>query len=67
MLVRFVAAALMSWALVEVALYWAVSRHNNTDLALLPCLMKAIPSVIGLVILIKAKSIASWISEKLDE
>ena len=66
MLVRFIAAALIGWAVVDVSLYFAIARHNNTALAVLPCISKSIPAVIGLVILIKARAIAEWISDKMD-
>jgi hypothetical protein len=32
-----------------------------------PCVLKCVPAVIGLVVLIKARAIAEWISNKLDE
>jgi hypothetical protein len=34
---------------------------------ILPCILKSISAVLGIVILIKSKSIAQWISDKLDE
>ena len=67
MLVRFIAAALISWAVVDIALYLAVSQHNNQPVRIPVCLAKSISGVLGLVILIKAKAIAGWISDKLDE
>ena len=32
-----------------------------------PCILKSIPAVLGIVILIKAKAVAEWVSDKLDE
>jgi hypothetical protein len=32
-----------------------------------PCLLKSIPCVLGIVMLIKARAVAEWISNKLDE
>jgi hypothetical protein len=32
-----------------------------------PCVLKSIPAALGLVILIKAKSVAEWISDKFDQ
>jgi hypothetical protein len=66
MLVRFIAAALIGWAMVEVLLYVAVCRHKNLPVAIFPCAAKSIPLFAGLIMLMKAKSIAAWISEKLD-
>ncbi len=66
MLVRFIAAALIGWAAVEVALYLVVCRHNGTPVKIVPCIIKSIPLLAGLVLLVKAKAVAQWISEKLD-
>jgi hypothetical protein len=66
MLVRFVAAALIGWALVELALYWVICSHNHQPVQILVCVLKAIPLLLGVVMLIKAKSLAEWLSEKLD-
>jgi hypothetical protein len=67
MLVRFVAAAMMGWTVVDLALYWVLSQHDHTALGFLPCLLKSIPFVFGVVLLIKAKTVAQWISNLLDE
>jgi hypothetical protein len=67
MLVRFVAAALIGWAVVDLALYWLIAQHNHTVLKIFPCIMKSIPCVLGIVILIKARAVAEWVSNKLDE
>jgi hypothetical protein len=66
MLVRFIAAALIGWSAVEAGLYLAICRHNNVPVQVLPCLVKFIPLLAGLVMLVKAKALAAWLSEKLD-
>jgi hypothetical protein len=66
MLVRFIAAALIGWAMVDSALYYAIARHNNTALAALPFILKSIPAVIGLIVLIKAKAIAEWVADMME-
>ena len=67
MLVRFIAVALMGVSVVELALYWVVSSSHHTPMETFPCVLKSIPAALGLVILIKAKAVAEWISNKLDE
>jgi hypothetical protein len=67
MLVRIVAVALIGWTVVELALYWAVCRHNNVPVNTLPCVVKSLPLLAGLVVLVKARALAEWISNKLDE
>ncbi len=67
MLVRFIAAALIGWAVVDLALYWVVAQHNNTPMEIFSCVLKSIPAVIGFVVLLKSKALAQWISNKMDE
>jgi hypothetical protein len=67
MLIRFIALSLMGVTLVDLVLYWVVSQHNHTRMTIFSCVLNSIPAVIGLVVLIKARAIAGWISSKLDE
>ncbi len=66
MLVRFVAAALIGWALVELVLYWVICNHHNVPLETFPCLLKSLPFVAGVGVFIKARALAEWLSDKLD-
>jgi uncharacterized membrane protein YhhN len=66
MLVRFIAAALVGWAIVELVLYWVVCNHNNVPVKIFPCVLKSLPFLAGVAILIKSKSLAEWLSDKLD-
>ena len=66
MLVRFVAVALVGWTIVDFALYWAVSQHDHTPMKIFPCVLKSIPALLGIVMLVRAKAVAQWISDKLD-
>ncbi|HEY3930786.1 MAG TPA: hypothetical protein VGM58_00275 [Verrucomicrobiae bacterium] len=67
MLVRFIAIALIGWALVDFVLYWLVSQHNDTPMKIFPCIVKSIPALLGIAALIKSKALAQWVSDKLDE
>lgn len=67
MLVRFVAASLICATLVEITLYWVIAEHNHSPVEIFPCILKAIPAVAGIVMLVKSRAIAEWISNKLDE
>jgi hypothetical protein len=66
MFVRFLAAALIGWAVVDVSLYVAVRSHDQLPVEILPCVLKSISFVAGVVILVKSKSIAEWLAETLD-
>ena len=66
MLVRFTAAALIGWSVMELSLYVLVCRHNAVPVAVIPCVIRSIPFVGGVVILVRARAIAEWVSEKLD-
>ena len=66
MLVRFVAAALIGLAVVNLGLYWVVCSHKNVPMETFPCVAKSLPFLAGIVMLIKAKALAEWLSDKLD-
>lgn len=66
MLVRIIAAALIGWAVVDLALYWVICSHNHKPVEVLTCILKALPLLVGVIFLIKAKSLAEWVSDKLD-
>ncbi len=66
MLVRIIAAALIGWMLVDVGLYLAVQHHKNLTVEILPLIVKSLPLVVGISIIIKARSLAEWLSDKLD-
>jgi len=67
MLVRFIGISLLAVSLVDLALYWVVAEHNQTAVAIFPCILKSIPAFIGLFLLVKARAVAEWISNKLDQ
>jgi hypothetical protein len=66
MLVRFIAAALMAISVVELALYWLESDVHHTPLQTSCGVLLAVPFVLGVVILVKARAVAEWISDKFD-
>ena len=66
MLVRFVAVALIGWALAELALYLVTCHHKNVPVEIVPCVVKALPFLAGVVMLFKSRSLAEWLSDQLD-
>jgi hypothetical protein len=66
MLVRFLAAALMGWAICDLVLYWVVNQHKNLPVEIFPCVIKSLPFLAGVVMLVKARPLAEWLSDKLD-
>jgi hypothetical protein len=66
MLVRFVAAALIGWTLVEITLYVMIAHHNNAPVEVMPCIIRSLPMIAGVAMLVKAKRLAEWIAETLD-
>jgi hypothetical protein len=67
MLVRFLAVALIGWAVAETALYWAVCQHDHQPVETVKMIIKSLPSLGGIVILLKARALAEWISNLLDD
>jgi hypothetical protein len=66
MLVRFVAVSLIGITIIELVLYWVVSSAHHTSLEIFPCVLKSIPFLLGVVMLIKSKALAEWVSDKLE-
>jgi hypothetical protein len=66
MLVRFVAACAMSMSVIELALGFAEFKFRGTPVNVFIAALWGILFLIGVVILVKAKSIAEWISDKMD-
>lgn len=66
MLVRFIAAALLGWALVDISLYIVVNHHKDLPVEIIPCLVNSLPAVAGVAVLIKAQAISEWLADKLD-
>ncbi len=67
MLVRFIAVALIGWAVAELALYGVVSSHNNQPMAVGKIIFKSLPLLAGVVVLIKQKALAEWVSDLMDD
>ena len=68
MLVRLIGVLFVVASILELGLYWAkcsIPKHP-VPVEAIPCALKLIPAAMGLVILIKAKAIAEWISNTLD-
>ena len=66
MLVRFVALALIGWAIADISLYVVVHQHKNLPVEILPCVLKTLPFIAGVIILIKARAISEWLADQLD-
>ena len=66
MFVRFVAACFMGMSVVELSLYWAEHKLRHVPVSPFFSALWVILFLAGVVILIKAKAIANWISDKLE-
>jgi hypothetical protein len=66
MLVRFIALALIGWAVAEIALYWVICRHNQQPVEAAKIIIKSLPLFAGIIVLIKARALAEWVSDMLD-
>jgi hypothetical protein len=47
-------------------LYWAVCHHNNQPVEIVKIIIKSLPLLAGVVILVKARALAEWLSDLLD-
>ena len=66
MLVRFIAAALIGWATIDLVLYIVTCRHRVLPVEIFPCVLKSLPFIAGVIILAKARAISEWLADKLD-
>jgi hypothetical protein len=66
MLVRVVGFTLIGWAVVDLALYLVICRHDNVPVKIFTLTVKSLPMLAGLVMLVKARAITEWVAEKLD-
>ena len=68
MLVRFIAIALIGFGLIDLSLYWIESyAPHHAPIQTSDFALPSICFVLGIIVLIKASSIAEWISNRLDE
>ena len=68
MFVRFAAACLMVIGLLDIGLYLTqcFEPKHPVPVKILPIVLNSIPFVIGVVILIRTKTVANWISDKFE-
>ena len=66
MLVRFVAVALIGFSLAEIALAFALVMHASQPVGVFVWVGKSLPGVAGLVMLFKARALAQWLADWLD-
>jgi hypothetical protein len=66
MLVRFVAVTIIGMSMLMEGLYVADSLVHHVPVRKLHCALLTIPSVLGIVILVRSKPVAEWLSDKLD-
>jgi hypothetical protein len=67
MLVRFIAVALIGFSVIESSLSWVENSAHHLPMRIFDFVIPAILFTLGVVALIKAGSLAAWISNKLDE
>ena len=67
MLVRFAAIALMGLGLIDLGLHWAERFAHHAPMQAFDFAIPSICFVLGIVVLIKASSIAEWVSNRFDE
>jgi hypothetical protein len=65
-LVCLVAIALIGFGLLEMGLYWAECLAHKLPVEAIHFAPPAVPLVAGVIVLIRAKAVAKWISEKLE-
>ena len=67
MLVYFAAAALISLSLLEFGLYLTECHKNHAPVGVVHASLLMVLFVLGVATLARARAVAEWISNKLDE
>lgn len=67
LLVRFVAVAIIGLSLLDVALYVAGNLVHHLAVGKVRCALSSIPVAAGLLLLARARAVAEWLSNKLDD
>jgi hypothetical protein len=65
-LVYLIAIALIGYGLLEMGLYWGECVVHKQPVEAIRFAPPAIPIVAGVVILIRGKALAKWVSDKLE-
>ena len=67
-LVRLIGVMLIVATILELGLYWAKCSipEHKVPVEVIPVVLRLIPAVLGVVVLIKARALAEWISNILD-
>ena len=66
MLVRFVAVSLIGFSLAEMALAFALVMHASVPVGVFAWVGKSLPGLAGVVMLVKARALAHWLADWLD-
>ena len=66
MFVRFVAACFMGMSVVEIALDWAEFKFRQVPFNIPLTALWILLFLVGVMVLIMARAVADWISEKLE-
>jgi Flp pilus assembly pilin Flp len=66
MLVRFIAVAIIGLVLLMEGLYVAGNLARHLAIGKVHCALLAIPSLLSIVMLARARTVAEWLSDKLD-
>jgi heme O synthase-like polyprenyltransferase len=67
MLVYFAAAALIGLSLLELGLYWVECHKNHAPVGMFYFSLLLVLFVLGVVAMVRARAIAQWIDNKLDQ
>ncbi|MDR3460197.1 MAG: hypothetical protein P4N60_22445 [Verrucomicrobiae bacterium] len=68
-LVRIIGVILVVATVLELGLYWAecwLHKPEPVHVETLPVVIRVIPALLGMVVLVKSRAIAEWVTEKLD-
>ena len=65
--VRFLASCLLGLSAIFLALLYVDQAVNHHPAAILTTLLRALPALVGVVMLVKARPLAEWLADLLDQ
>jgi len=65
--VRFIAGLIIGCSLLFVGLYATDCLIHQRPVEILPCVLRSLPDLVGIIIFIKARALAEWLADLLDQ
>jgi hypothetical protein len=66
MIIRLIAGTCILVTVMDLSLYVVVRFHDQKPVEILPCVVKSLPMLVGVVLFVKTKALCRWICDQLE-